>query len=331
MEVTQAIMLGKPEWQGFFPGKSEVEIVAGTDLPWNRFQSLVFPSYVPQGLKRWAQVTDLSNLCCFDLPWDPKNGGALADIAAKGEMPSLRKPRLCSGDNYGHDDETEDPPAAMDLLLSTLNPLHLLEIAVYISPRTPDVVVDHHGDNLRDLALKPSREERSDDRKSLVVFFPPVLRKLAARCSHLTHLSIPINRTRGDKQEVGIYLALSRLPSLQRLSLQLMYRVGRDEEIWDEEKDDEYPLSLEFTEGDAHRNSMVYLQETFSNGIDEVLAREMFSLISGINSKSRNTKRKLRDPRLESIRENRSDCPGCRSNPVRMDFGMAISIVPMPK
>lgn len=52
-----------------------------------------------------------------------------------------------------------------------------------------------------------------------------------------------------------------------------MYSVGLDEEFWDEEKDGEYPLSLGFTEGDVDRIPMVYLQETFSNGIDEVLAR----------------------------------------------------------
>ncbi|MAD82250.1 MAG: hypothetical protein CL912_04745 [Deltaproteobacteria bacterium] len=296
-------MLGKPKWQGFFPGKREVESIAGTDLPRNRFQRVVFPSYVPQGLKHWAQVTELSNLRCLDLPWDLKNASALAEIAAKGEAPSLQRLRLCSEDSYGNDDETEESQAAMDLLLSTLNPLHRLEIAGYISPRTFDVLVDHHGENLRYLALKPSREEISDDRNPLVVFSAPVIHRFAARCSHLTHLSIPINRTRGDKYEVGIYRALNKLPSLQYLSLQLMYSVGPEKQFWDEEKDGEYRLSLEFTEGDADRIPMAYLQETFSNGIDEVLAREIFSLISGINPISRNVSSKLRYLRLEPIRK----------------------------
>ncbi|PVH73018.1 hypothetical protein DL98DRAFT_59481 [Cadophora sp. DSE1049] len=299
LEVTQAIMLGKPDWQGFFPGKSEMEPKAGTDGSRNRFQSLVFTGYVPQGIQHWSQLTDLSNLRCLDMPWELRNGSALADIAARGDMPALQRLRLCSADNYD-DDETEEAQSAMNLLLSSLNPLQRLEITGYISPRTFDILVDRHGANLRYLTLKPSRDERYGSRNPLPVFSAPILQHFAKHCPQLTNLSIPINRIRGDKHEVGIYRALSRLPSLQHLSLELMYSVGPDEEFWDEEKDGEYPLSHEFTEGDADRIPLVYLQETFSNGMDEALAREIFSLISGSssNSTARNANNKLRYLRL---------------------------------
>lgn len=267
--------LGRPTWKGFFPGGTERGVNPPSVL--GKLQSLVFAGYVPKSIEKWTHRTDFTNLRCLVIKWKA-NGIALAEIASRGDLKSLDKLDLLP--TYREDDESEQSQNALNILLSSLNPLQRLHLSGYLSPETFNITVHRHGANLRILLLTPERNEES--RNPLVVFSTPVMQQLASHSPYLTYLSIPISRTRGDKHEVGIYRALSKLPSLKQLSLRLEYSVGPDEEFWDEERDGRHPLSREFTEGDSDKIPIEYLKEAFSNSaVDKTLARGIFDLIAG--------------------------------------------------
>ncbi|KAH9219377.1 hypothetical protein DL95DRAFT_485591 [Leptodontidium sp. 2 PMI_412] len=279
LDIDEAIALGKPDWKGFFPGQTSshknIEQATTRSSTWSRFRTLVFPDYVPRGVDHWARITDFAVLQCLVMPWNLMYGTALAGIASRGELKSLQKMEL-----FSIEDETEESQDAFNLLLSSLNPLHRLDLGGYVSPATFQIVIHRHGPGLRALRVQPQRDE--DERNPLVVFSAAVLAELASYSPHLTHLSLPISRTGGDKHEVAIYRCLSKLPCLEHLCLRLDYCIGPDEEFWNEERDGEHPLNLEVTEGDTDKIPFQYLKEAFSNGaVNETLARGIFELISG--------------------------------------------------
>ena len=270
IEILRAIMLGKPDWKGFFPGKTEAK--ADRLSMRGRLQTLILPSYVPGGIEHWTRHTDFTKLRCLVIKW--RDGGtALAEIASRGELVSLQKFELSS-----IKDESEQSQTALNLLLSSLNPLQRLEIRGYINPKIFNIIVQRHGVGLHFLSINPFRDISNDSRNTLVEFSGPVMQQLAENCPYLTHLTIPINRTRGDKYEVSIYRALSKFPRLTHLSLRLMYSIGPDEEFWDEERDGEYPLHGTMP---AEEIPFVYLREAFTNiAMDAPLALSIFNLIS---------------------------------------------------
>ena len=272
LEITRAIMLGKPDWKGFFLGEAEAEAraEAGPLSMRGGLQSLILATYVPGGY--WARLIDITKLRCLVIEWN-YGGTALAEIASRGELISLQKLKLS---DIG--DESEQSQKALNILLSSLNPLQRLEICGYVSPQTFNIIVHRHGVGLRFLSIRPYRDIRDDSRNTLVDFSSPVMQQFAEHCPHLTHLTMPINRTRGDKHEVGIYRALSKFPRLEHLHLRLMYSIGPDEEFWDEDRDGEYPLHATMA---AEEIPFVYLREAFTNiAMDDTLALSIFNLIS---------------------------------------------------
>ncbi|KAH9207878.1 hypothetical protein DL95DRAFT_395695 [Leptodontidium sp. 2 PMI_412] len=307
--LDQTVLLGRPNWKGFFPGQTdltqELEGVTARSSSSSRgkLQTLVFPVYVPGGIEHWARHTDFSRLSSLVMSWERGNGIALAAIASQGNLKYLKKLRLfCI-----NDDETElSQHADINLLFSSLNPLERLDASGYIGPTTFDIITRQHGPGLRALKISSCLPYDLDGRESLLVTFSaPVLEKLAANSPHLTHLDISINRTRGDKHEVAIYRALSRFPRLEHVALRLGFRVGPDGESWDEESNGPNPLQLAAEERDSSKIPLVYLQEAFSNGaIDEKLARSIFEVTAG---GGRNTLRYLR---LQPFRQMSPGDPG---------------------
>jgi hypothetical protein len=233
LEVTQAIQLGKPTWKGFFPGHTDTEAVVNDVSVRGRLQTLIFPLFVPGEFRSWARTTDFTYLRSLVLRWED-NGVTLARMGAQGDLSSLIWLKLSF-----IEDENEEAQHALHQLLKNLKPLERLNLSGY-SPTTFDIVSRRHAVNLRSLSIDPSRSKES--RNPLVLFSAPVLQHFAANSRHLTSLSIPIHRTRGDEHEVNIYRALSDFTRLQRLSLKMMHSVGPDEESWEEERDGPHPL-----------------------------------------------------------------------------------------
>merc|ERR1712093_765193 len=128
------------------------------------------------------------------MPWNLRYGTSLAATSSRGELKSLQKMELLS-----IEDETQASQDALNLLLSSLSPLHRLDLGGYISPSTFQIVIHRHGPGLRALRVQPQCDE--DERNPLVVFSAANLAELASNSPHLTHLSLPISRTRGDKHE----------------------------------------------------------------------------------------------------------------------------------
>jgi hypothetical protein len=292
----EAIRLGKPAWGGFFPGS------AGADkLPvLGSLQSLVLPSYISYTeINNWSRYTDFAKLHRLTISWISQPGVVLglAEMAMRGDFESL--------DTLGLpaiEDETNQVQEALNRLLENLNPLQRLDLSGSISDETFNIVLRRHGRTLRNLSVHPYRDRESRD--PLVAFSEAVVRRLVEQCPNLEQVWLPVDRTRGDDRETGIYRALSRLPRLRHAFLRLCFSVGPDEDYWDEETDGEYPLSSNLCDGEEI--PFIYLREAFSNSaIDATLALSIFNLISSGGS--------LRYLTLEMIRKEGPNAPasGC--------------------
>jgi hypothetical protein len=277
LDLIEAVRLGKPAWSGFFsPGTAEAE---ADQLPVpGSLKSLVFTGFVSRGIDHWARLTDFTNLRCLIMPWRLEDGVALAEMATRGDFKSLDTLGLSTIEN-----ETEQAQEALNRLLESLNPLQRLSLDGYISNEAFDIILRCHGRALRNLLIDPYRDYESQN--PLVVFSEAVVQRIAEQCLNLEQVWLPVNRTRGDTPEMGIYRALSRLPRLRRAFLRLWYSIGPDESSWDEEKDGEHPL-ISSSMG-PEEIPFVYLREAFSNSaIDATLALSIFSLISSGGSLS---------------------------------------------
>ncbi|KAL2073029.1 hypothetical protein VTL71DRAFT_10353 [Oculimacula yallundae] len=281
--LDESLRLGKPDWKGFFPeqttSKQELEGVAAQSSSSSRgkLQTLIFRIDVPDEIEYWARHTDFSYLRSLVMSWEYGSGTSLARMASQGDLQSLKRLKLfCIND--GESDPLQE--AAVNLLFSSLNPLERLEASGYISPTTFSIITHQHGPGLRALKIGPEFGWGSDGQSLLVTFSAPVLEALAAQSPHLTHLDIPINRTRGNKDEVAIYRALSRFPHLEHVALRIEYRVTPEYASWDHEREGPHPLDS--AEGQPSNIPMMYLKEAFSNSaIDEKLARSIFELTAG--------------------------------------------------
>ncbi|KAG4438731.1 hypothetical protein IFR05_005811 [Cadophora sp. M221] len=171
--------LGRPAWKGLFPGTKE----PATDSPSGRgrLQSLVFVSSEPQSIENWARRTDFSRLRCLYIDWDC-HGLELAGIASRDELKSLRELKLGAADG-----ESIQSQNSLNLLLSSLNPLQRLQLSGYISPETFNIIVRHHGENLRTLYLIPEANGEKL-RNPLIKFSATILQDLA---SHNKTTKIP--------------------------------------------------------------------------------------------------------------------------------------------
>jgi hypothetical protein len=268
LALQEAVRLGKPAWGGFFHKKVETD-----KLPtFGNLQSLVFTGYVTNRIENWSCYTKFTSLRRFILLWDPKSGTDLAKMAIGGEFKSVDTLAITR-----IEDETEQTQEALKQILENLNPLHRLCLDGYINNEAFDIVLRRHGKALRSLSVYPYRDDELQN--PLVVFSEAVVQRLAEQCPKLEEVQLPINRTRGDHQETGIYRMLSRLPRLRRAFLTLGFWVGPDEDNWDKETDGPHPFSQCYLNGEEI--PFAYLREAFSNSaMDATLALSIFDLIS---------------------------------------------------
>jgi hypothetical protein len=287
----EAIRLGKPAWSGFFPGTAEAD-----KLPvLGSLQSLVLIGYINQTkLDNWSRSTDFAKLRCLTIPWDSQSCIALAEMAMRGDFESLHTLGLSNIEA-----ETHQMQEALNRLLENLNPLQRLDFGGSINEESFNIVLRRHGGTLRKLSVYLYRDEESQF--PLVVFSEAVVQRLAEQCPNLEQVEFPIDRTRGDDRETGIYRALSRVPRLKRAFLKLRFSIGPDRENGEEVREGEPPVSTE--SGGGETIHFVYLREAFRNSaIDSTLALSIFNLISSGGS--------LRHLRLEISRKAGQNEPG---------------------
>ncbi len=262
----EAYRLGKPARADLFPDMAELESVRLGGL-----RSLVFTGYESNDIKQWGLCTEFTKLRRLTIPWTTENGIALADMASSGNFQSLDTLVLSS-----IQDKTDGGIETLTRFLENVTPLQRLDLDGHISNRTFQICLRRHGRTLCHLSLWPYRDEKSQS--PVLIVSEPVVQQLAEECLDLEQVWLSINRTRGDRQETGIYRALSRLPRLKRVSLRLQFSVGPDQETWDEERDGEHPLSCCFENENIPPG---YLRDAFTNGgIDATLALSIFNLIS---------------------------------------------------
>ncbi|KAG4441535.1 hypothetical protein IFR05_002992 [Cadophora sp. M221] len=191
----------------------------------------------------------------------------------------------------------EHSQAALHRLFLALNPLQRLRLEGYTSPEIFKIIVLHHGGNLRNLEIHPNGDDEL--RNPLVTLTGPVMQRFAEHCPYLTHLSIPIYRTRGNKHEVSIYRSLSKLPRLENLCLRLQYSIAPDEEFWDDERDGKYPLARSTGAKDV---PFEYIREAYTNiAIDSRLAPSIFNLVSSNGTSSTGSLKRLKLSLVQKI------------------------------
>ena len=290
LEHRAAVRLGKPAWSGFFPRTSEAD-----KLPvLGSLQSLVLTGWVSHTqIDNWSRCTDFAKLRRLTIPLNLECGVVLAEMALRGDFESLHTLEL------GIEDETHQMQEALNRLIENLNHLQRLDLSGLINDETFNIVLRRHGRTLRSLSVYPYRDEWSEG--PLVVFSEAVVQRLAEQCTNLEQVRVPVNRTRGDHRETGIYRALSKLPRLKRAFLTLQFSIGPDEEDGEETSEGEYSVS---SLGFGDTIDFVHLREAFSNSaIDSTLALSIFNLISSGGS--------LRYLRLEMRRRFGRNSPAC--------------------
>ncbi|KAI1078336.1 hypothetical protein F5B20DRAFT_547799 [Whalleya microplaca] len=157
---------------------------------------------------------------------------------------------------------------ALSLLLEHLNPLGSLHLSGFIDGGTFKTILRRHGGtNLRELRLLP--RHIFDSRGPLVDLSEAAIQCLVEQCPNLEQAEFVIRRTRGDHRETGIYRALSRLPQLKHVSLNLWFSMGDIDEDYEEERYHQEPISH------------LQLRDAFTNSaMDSSLALSIFNLIS---------------------------------------------------
>ena len=230
-------------------------------------RSLIFTTQGSFDINVWATRADFSKLCHLALDWDP----VLADIAARGELASLRD--LCL---EGID---VDSNSAVCQLLTALNSNSLrgLSLSGHIDEALFDTVLDRHGQLLRHLFLKPFPEYGEDEYEEHPppppVFLTPALSaRLVEKCPNLEQAEFSVDRSLGDARECAVYRGLSRLPRLRRLSLTLWFIVSANEDVLDEDGESNH---------EPEKIPRAYLSQAFANAaVDAGLARAIFDMLS---------------------------------------------------
>ncbi|KAH8805056.1 hypothetical protein F5884DRAFT_859669 [Xylogone sp. PMI_703] len=166
----------------------------------------------------------------------------------------------------------------LEAFLKSLPPLKKLRLYGRVIKSTIKTTVRHHGKTLRKLWVKGL--PRFHD----LQVGPDVVRQIQQCCPHLEELMLPIQRSKGDSNEVSIYKILGSMPKLRKLYLMLgssYFPTSNDGE----------PVEASFDEFDQQTFSYrhVYhsptlnghVRDTLINcALDETLSRSIFRLIA---------------------------------------------------
>ncbi|CAK7224594.1 hypothetical protein SCUCBS95973_005570 [Sporothrix curviconia] len=158
-----------------------------------------------------------------------------------------------------------DSPAAFDKILLHASPLTEVCITGYFNQDSLDKLIGLHGPSLHTLSL--------DSSSYPFMFDEETAQKLVDGCPQLQDLSLEVRRTYGNKGEVAVYRALSRLPQLRRVvfRLRLVFE----------------PPAADFRKS---RPSVIkeYAKDVLANSlINGKLTRAIFEVMSGMERSSR--------------------------------------------
>ncbi|KAK4450541.1 hypothetical protein QBC34DRAFT_402832 [Podospora aff. communis PSN243] len=196
-------------------------------------------------------------------------------MAVRGELASLRDLRL------EHSREPGDINSPLYRLLAALKPNSLRILHLKHGPIDEDafgIILKQQGRSLRELIVFPKWNwleaygVHNPPPKPLVGLTPALSAQLADSCHNLEHAFFAVDRTLGDADECSVYRALSRLPRLETLHLELDVTVQRNEHFWEQ--------GIEVY--DRPRNiPQAELSRAISNAaVDASLARAIFNIIS---------------------------------------------------
>lgn len=182
--------------------------------------------------------------------------------------------------------------------LCNLRPLHTLRVSGNFDCQFLQPVLERHGDRLRTLDLSPVvgtlRTWHSSPKGLLnhVSANASVLFNILLPCARLEDISVPIPRTRSNKEETAIYRAIGEaLPRVQRIDMLLDARDPAffgDPELWDEqliptdpdfdEVDNEFLDDWATDQGLGPRKG--HIRHAFTNSaIDQALVQSIFRVI----------------------------------------------------
>ncbi|KAL6837233.1 hypothetical protein V8C40DRAFT_6891 [Trichoderma camerunense] len=219
IELANAIQLhrqsGKPKWKGFFINDGQVrDKVQGK----GSLRTLYLNGASELRIHQWSGYTDFNKLTKLHLGFTIIDAvQALAIIAEGGGLSSLSSLALMPGARNLEQAIAADESVCR--LLRAMKPLQSLELEGEVGDSAWRAVIDQHGNSLRELRFVPASKS-FDDIEAFVLSCGRI-RLLSGICLNLEKLELRIPRTRGDRDEVGIYQILGQLPRLKRISLVL--------------------------------------------------------------------------------------------------------------
>ncbi|KAL6794176.1 hypothetical protein J3E68DRAFT_406092 [Trichoderma sp. SZMC 28012] len=217
IELYHAIQLhrqsGKPKWKGFFINDGQVrDKMQGK----GSLHTLYLNGASELRIHQWSDYTDFNKLTKLHLGFTIIDAvQALAIIAEGGGLSSLSSLALMPQARNLEQAIAADESVCR--LLRAMKPLQSLELEGEVGDSAWRAVIDQHGNSLRELRFVPA-SEYYDDIEAFVLSCGR-LRPLSGTCLNLEKLELRIPRTRGDRDEVGIYQILGRLPRLKHISL----------------------------------------------------------------------------------------------------------------
>lgn len=274
--VMEAYRLGRPEWGGLFHGDVAVTIKEQYAKAVSAKRSSVECLQIDRDVSVHKYSNwDLSKLRRLCLAWSHSAGAGMVDYAERGQLASLETLSLTTALHLMEPAGTQE---AMRDFFSHIGPLNHLRLVGCFTDLVYTAVIRHHGKTLKslyafaygnydmDLGAAP------DAPRQLFRWSVAAVEDLVEMSSPLEAFMVEMDRTRGDRKEVAMYRALSKLPRLRYLMIS--HTVGTDLGP-DEERRDEI-----FTCED--KKLLAYANKaTFTNAaIDGELARSIFDLIS---------------------------------------------------
>ncbi|OPB44628.1 protein kinase subdomain-containing protein [Trichoderma guizhouense] len=219
IELAHAIQLhrqsGKPKWKGFFINGGQVrDNMQGK----GSLHTLYLNGASELRIHQWSDYTDFNKLTKLHLGFTIIDAvQALAIIAEGGGLSSLSSLALMPKARNLEQAIAADESVCR--LLQAMKPLQGLELEGEVGDSAWRAVIDQHGNSLRELRFAPAPEYY--DNIEAFVLSCGRIRLLSGICLNLGKLELRIPRTRGDRDEVGIYQILGQLPRLKRISLVL--------------------------------------------------------------------------------------------------------------
>ncbi|KAL5357327.1 hypothetical protein BJX96DRAFT_144270 [Aspergillus floccosus] len=199
-----------PPWKGSFSDQLQPRLQLG------QLRELSLSPVRLQDLQQLAEHTAFSEIRALRL-WGTIHDSSLEWLTESCSFPSLKKLALHAFDD--RDDGrswmnvTPEVKRSGAAFISSLPPLQSLQLSTDLGQETFEAVIYHHGSALRKLHFVSYRSSYD------FVFTEDRVEDISMHCPQVEDLAVPVPRTKGDAQEVGIYRSLGTFRRLKRLTL----------------------------------------------------------------------------------------------------------------